>query len=385
MTAADPALGDRLLYGACWEDLEIARTALRIPSGGLVVAIGSAGDNVIGLLLDDPARVVAVDLNPAQTALIELKVAALRSAPAELAAFVGGIPGADGAASTRLARYDALRPLLSAKAVRHWDARTGAIGAGVIHAGRFERYLAWFRRGVLPVVPGRDLVRRMLAAQDVEEQRRLYLEQWDSGAWRRLFRVFFSRRLMAAVGRDPAFFDQFDGGDTGAHFLARAIEGLTATPIRSNPYVTYILSGSYRIPDAAPVYLKPEHATVLAERADRIQVVTGSLMKALRELPDRVVDAFYLSDIFELVDPAGYEAILVEIARTGRPGARLCYWNNLVPRARPESLADRLWSETDLADRLHAEDRAFIYSRFVVETVRETTQSGWSGGISHAA
>jgi S-adenosylmethionine-diacylglycerol 3-amino-3-carboxypropyl transferase len=385
MSAPDLPLGDRLLYGACWEDLAIARAALRIPSGGLVVAIGSAGDNAIGLLLDDPGRVVAVDLNPAQTALIDLKLAALRCAPAELAAFVGGSPEPVGPVPGRLAQYDALRPMLSARTARHWDRHAADIEVGVIHTGRFERYLAWFRRAVLPVIPGRDVVRQMLDAQDVEEQRRLYRDRWDSAAWRGLFRVFFSRRLMAAIGRDPAFFERVEGGDTGAHFLARAIEGLTATPIRRNPYVTYMLSGSYRIPDAAPVYLQPEYLGVLADRARRIQVVTGSLIDTLRELPDRAVDAFYLSDIFELVDPDGYEAILIEIARTGRPGARLCYWNNLVPRTRPASVADRLSSETGVADQLHAEDRAFIYSRFVVEAVRETMRVGRPGGIGHAA
>ncbi|HEX7950264.1 MAG TPA: DUF3419 family protein [Candidatus Limnocylindrales bacterium] len=385
MIRAGLGLGDRLLYGACWEDLAVARAALRIPRGGFVVAIGSAGDNVIGLLLDDPGRVVAVDLNPAQTALVELKLAALRNAPNELAAFVGGVPAAAGGASGRLARYDALRPALHAAAVRHWDARPADIETGVIHTGRFERYLAWFRRGLLPAVPGRHAVRRMLAAQDVEEQRRIYRDAWDSPAWRSLFRVFFSRRLMAAVGRDPAFFDQVDGGDVGAHFLARAIEGLTATPIRRNPYVTYILDGSYRIPDAAPTYLQPEYATVLATRAHCVGVVNGSLLEVLAELPDGVVDAFYLSDIFELVDSAGYEAILTAIARTGRPGARLCYWNNLVPRTRPERLADRLSSEAGLAERLHAADRGFIYSRFVVETVRGATEPVWRAEVSHAA
>jgi S-adenosylmethionine-diacylglycerol 3-amino-3-carboxypropyl transferase len=385
MSAPDLALGDRLLYGACWEDLEIARAALRIPSGGLVVAIGSAGDNAIGLLLDDPGRVVAVDVNPAQTALIELKLAALRCAPSGLAAFVGGIPGPVGPGPGRLATYEALRPMLPPSAARHWDAHAGDITVGVIQTGRFERYLAWFRRALLPVVPGREAVRRMLDAQDVDEQGRLYREQWDSAAWRGLFRVFFSRRLMAAMGRDPAFFDRVEGGNTGAHFLSRAIEGLTATPIRSNPYVTFMLSGSYRIPDAAPAYLQPAHVEVLADRARRIQVVTGSLIETLRELPDRTVDAFYLSDIFELLDPDGYETILVEIARTGRPQARLCYWNNLVPRTRPASLADRLSSEMGVADELHARDRAFIYSRFVVETVRESARVGRSGGIGHAA
>lgn len=385
MTAANLASGDRLLYGACWEDLTIARTALRIPAGGFAVAIGSAGDNVIGLLLDDPRCVLAVDLNPAQTALIELKVAALRGDPARLAGFVGGVPDVAGSVATRLDRYEAIRPGLSAAAARHWDERLEDIADGVIHSGRFERYLGWFRRGVLPIVPGLDAVRRMLAAQDVDEQRRLYRNQWDSAAWRALFRAFFSRRLMAAIGRDPAFFDQVAGGGVGAHFLARAIEGLTRTPVWSNPYVTYILSGSYRLPDAAPAYLQAEHAPLLAGRADRISVFTGSLLEALGEQRDHSVDAFYLSDIFELVDPAGYEAMLAEIARTGRSGARLCYWNNLVPRTRPASLADRLSSETDLADGLHAGDRAFIYSRFVVETVRETARRGPTQGARDAA
>jgi S-adenosylmethionine-diacylglycerol 3-amino-3-carboxypropyl transferase len=354
MTGPSSALGERLLYSACWEDLSIARRALRISKDGLVVAIGSAGDNAIGLLLDDPRRVVAIDVNPAQTALIELKVAAVRTVPGTVAEFVGGVPGAVDRDLTRLDRYARLRPQLSPEAARYWDARTDDIVAGVVHAGRFERYLAWFRRVLLPVVPGRDVVRTMLAAPD-------------------------------ALGRHPAFFDEASATRVGSHFLARAADGLTATPIRTNPYVTFILSGSYRLPDAAPEYLRPANATLLAERADRIDVRTCSLLDALRELPDHSVDAFYLSDIFELADPAGYEESLGEIARVGRPGARLCYWNNLVERTRPESLADRLSAETDLAARLHTEDRAFIYSRLVVEEVRGTSDVRLVGEVVHAA
>ena len=84
-------LGARLLYANCWEDLAVARRALRIPTGGLVVTIGSAGDNAIGLLLDDPRRILAVDLNPAQTALVELKLAAVRSMPGDVAGFTGAL------------------------------------------------------------------------------------------------------------------------------------------------------------------------------------------------------------------------------------------------------------------------------------------------------
>jgi S-adenosylmethionine-diacylglycerol 3-amino-3-carboxypropyl transferase len=42
----------------------------------------------------------------------------------------------------------------------------------------------------------------------------------------------------------------------------------------------------------------------------------------------------------------------------------------LAPRSRPESMAERLLSHDDEAARLFEEDRAFFYSRFVVEEVR---------------
>ena len=375
MIPADVPLGTDLLYGACWEDLAVARTALRVPAGGLVVTIASAGDNAIGLLLDDPRRIVAVDLNPAQTALTELKLAAVRAVPGEVARFVGGMDAGGrldrrGAPRARLDTYAALRRELPGDAARWWDAHPGAIAGGVIHAGRFERYLRWFRQGLLPLVPGRRAVREMLAANDTEEQRRVYRRSWDTPAWRALFRFFFGRRLLAAVGRHPAFFRHTPAGDVGDHYLARAEAGLTDTPIRSNPYATFILSGAYRLPDAAPDYLCPRHAGVLAGRADRLTVWTRPLLEALRDLPARSVDAFYLSDVFELADTADYEECLAEVARTGKPGARVCYWNNLVERSRPDSLAGLLAPQVEIANRLHAVDRAFLYSRLVVEEVR---------------
>jgi S-adenosylmethionine-diacylglycerol 3-amino-3-carboxypropyl transferase len=60
---------------------------------------------------------------------------------------------------------------------------------------------------------------------------------------------------------------------------------------------------------------------------------------------------------------------LAKIAACGRPGGRLAYWNTLVPRSRPDSLADRLRPLTELAERLHRQDKAFFYNRFVVEEI----------------
>jgi S-adenosylmethionine-diacylglycerol 3-amino-3-carboxypropyl transferase len=80
-------------------------------------------------------------------------------------------------------------------------------------------------------------------------------------------------------------------------------------------------------------------------------------------------DAFNLSDIFEYISAQSYEELLRLLIRAAKPGARLAYWNMLVPRRRPESLAARLKPLTQLSDSLFMRDNAFFYSAFVVEEV----------------
>jgi S-adenosylmethionine-diacylglycerol 3-amino-3-carboxypropyl transferase len=365
--AMPEALGRDLLYSQCWEDVDVARAALRIRPGATVLAIAAAGDNTLALLQDDPGRVLAIDVNPSQTALVDLKLAAIGrlTDPDEVRRFLGAADCPD-----RLELYERLRPALTQVARSFWDAAPAKIEGGVIHAGRFERYLAGFRRSILPLVPGRRVVHDMLRASTLSDQRRIYELGWDSRRWRLLFRLSFSRSLLERFGRDRAFFAQCEIEDIGDHYLGRARHALTNVPIWSNPYLTYMLSGRFGSDRRAPDYLRSSVQPVMRARADRIVVQTASLDDVLGAMPADSVDAFYLSDVFELSGPAAYAATLAEIARVGRPGARICYWNNLVTRQRPEDLADRIVSHSDEATSLHARDRAFLYSRLVVESVR---------------
>ena len=360
-------LGRELLYAQCWEDVDIARAALRIRPGASVVAIGAAGDNVLAMLQDDPASVLAVDVHAAQTALAELKIGAIGAIEDANAvrAFLGASPD-----SRRVATYEIIRSTLPVQASRHWDAHVAAIAGGVIHTGRFERYLARFRRSILRLVPGRTAVRELLGSPSLDAQRRVYRERWDTRSWRLLFRLFFSRRILERFGRDPAFFAQCEIRDLGSHYLARARHALTELPAQRNPYLTYMLTGSVGFGPAAPDYLRPEVQAVVRARLPRVAVSTATLDEVLRDLPSRSVDAFYLSDIFELATPVQHDETLAELARVGRRGARICYWNNLAARRRSDALADRITSHADEAAALYAQDRAFIYSAFVVESVR---------------
>ncbi|MCX6865131.1 MAG: DUF3419 family protein, partial [Verrucomicrobia bacterium] len=101
----------------------------------------------------------------------------------------------------------------------------------------------------------------------------------------------------------------------------------------------------------------------------RFEIVQAPLEGMLAEHPQRCFDAFNLSDIFEYMSNSNTADLLEKIAAAANPGARLAYWNMLAPRSRPEALADRLRPCTAEAEHLLAEDRAFFYSRFVVEEV----------------
>lgn len=365
MTALDRAGG--LRYAQCWEDAEVARAALQIKPGATVLAIAAAGDNVLALLQDDPARVLAVDVSPAQTALVHLKMAALAGLAdaGEVRGFLGAQPARD-----RLRMYERVASRLPPAARRQWDSDVHALESGVLSAGRFERYLALFRRAILPIVPGRGTIRAMLAATALEEQRRIYRDRWDSAPWRLMFRAFFSRRFLQAFGRDPAFFDQCEVDDVASHYLGRARHALTNLSITTNPYLTWMLSGRFGRGRRAPDYLERDAQAVIRGRLHRVAVHTASLDAVLANLPSRSVDAFYLSDVFELSTADAYATTLAEIARVGRPGARICYWNNLVTRRRPPVLAAEIETHEAEATALHAGDRAFLYSRLVVESVR---------------
>ncbi len=74
--AAARADFSQIRYAQVWEDADILLTALDIQPTDTVVSIASAGDNALALLGAGAARVVALDLNPAQLACLELRVSA---------------------------------------------------------------------------------------------------------------------------------------------------------------------------------------------------------------------------------------------------------------------------------------------------------------------
>jgi S-adenosylmethionine:diacylglycerol 3-amino-3-carboxypropyl transferase len=352
---------DEVRYANCWEDAAVLARALEPVAGARCLSIASGGDNALFLVARGAAHVLAVDVSPAQLALVQLKARAFAALDhADLLAFLGVRPS-----SARLATYRGLRSSLDDSARAFWDARTAQLERGVIHAGRFERYLRLFRDFVLPLVHGRRTVSALFEPRDAAARRAFYDQRWDRARWRALFRLFFSRLVLGRLGRDPAFFDHVQG-PVAERLLARTRKAFTSLPLHENPYVRYALLGAFG--DALPDYLRPEHHAAIREGLPRLERRQGRLEDVVRELPTASVDAFNLSDVAEYMSATEFARLLVALHRVASPGARFAYWNLLAPRRRPEGLADRL--ATRDAAALHGEARAFFYQALVLEVAR---------------
>jgi S-adenosylmethionine-diacylglycerol 3-amino-3-carboxypropyl transferase len=359
--AAGRADFSAIRYAQCWEDAGILVQALDPGPGKRCLSIASAGDNTLALLARNPEYVLAIDLSLAQLACLELRVAAYRTLQhEELLALIGSIPS-----QNRIKLYRRCRDYLSAPAAHFWDEHSKFVEDGIGGCGKFEGYFKSYRTKILPLIHSRQRIHALLEERAREQRIEFYNHMWNNWRWRSLFRIFFSRRVMGALGRDPKFF-RYVEGCVSERILARTRYALTELEPAKNPYIWWILTGKHN--ESLPFALREENFESIRRNLDRLEWRQAAL-EDLSEA-DGPFDCFNLSDIFEYMSEQNYKEQLRRIVSRSRSGARLAYWNMLAPRKRPEAMADTLDELTDVAASLFARDQAFFYSAFVVERVR---------------
>ena len=122
---APSAFPPTFLYTMSWEDPRADEDFLRIGPGSQVLTLTSGGDNSLTALLSGAARVVSIDINPAQSALLELKAAAVRASHALSYEDVWRLFG-EGKHEAAPQIYErSLAPLLSQSARNFWGTRVG--------------------------------------------------------------------------------------------------------------------------------------------------------------------------------------------------------------------------------------------------------------------
>lgn len=359
---ATKARFDQIRYAQLWEDGAILCSALGLRSGGTLVSIGSAGDNALSMLTLDPARVIAADLSAAQLSAIRLRLAAWPVLDhQELVELMGSRQS-----SRRSALLDRALRYCDSDTADFWDRQRGGVMAfGVGGVGKFERYFRLFRRYCLPLVHSRRTVEDVFTSRSRDERQEFLDRRWNNRRWRWLLKLFFSRRAMGALGRDPAFFDHIEG-EVPDHIAARIAHCFVENDPRDNPYLHWILRGDHAL--ALPHAYEPANHALIRERLDRVQLFHGAIEEVAEQ--DQGIDGWNLSDIFEYMSDVGHEDCYATLIAASNPGARLAYWNMMAPRAMPPSFADKVRPRRDIAGPLAARDRAFFYRDFHVDEVR---------------
>ena len=369
MTAArvslPSAVDDRLYFAQVREDPRAEIAALEPSAGDSLVVVGSGGCTALSLIAAGAGQVTAVDVNRAQNHLIELKLAAVSTlARDEALAFLGAT---DAIARDRLDTYVRLRPLLTAAARSHWDARPALVDAGVLGAGVTERFIRMLVSAMCVLVHPRSRLERMLACQSIEQQRALFAREWNTRRWRLFFALMLNRRVFRRT-YDAAFFAHLEQPSFAEHFRRCAEHALTELPVGDNYFLHHMITGRYpaKAPQGVPPYLTTEGHAELADRRDRLTLVDGSMTDYLRILPDASVTGFSLSNICEWLAPNAIDELFAEIVRVATPGATLCFrnfvgWTEVPPQFRGVVREDRAHG-----DELTKQDRSVVARRIAV-------------------
>lgn len=354
---------DFIRYANCWEDADILVRALKIKEGGSYLSIASSGDNSLSLLSKNPSLVLAIDINPAQLACVELRKSAFKHLSYEGVLEFLGIHES----KNRITLYQKIKNNLSEESRKFWDERYEFIKEGVIHVGKFENYFRLFRKFILPLIHTMKTVDQLLNIHNESERVSFYNQKWNTLRWKLLFRIFFSRKVMGRLGRDPEFFKYVET-DVAGRIFKRAEYALTKLPTDRNPYLEYILTGNFR--NSLPFYLRKENFNSIRTNLDKLILFKGNMQQAFEAHKEIKFDGFNLSDIFEYMNYEQYKEELKNIIEFSKPGSRLVYWNMLAERKYVDGLENKIWFLDEEANNLFEEDNAFFYKSLIIGEVK---------------
>lgn len=358
-------------YSQVCEDFSVLERGLEVSADDDILSIGSAGCNVLALLLREPRSITAVDASGAQIALVELKLAAIRRLdhPTFLI-LMGAGPELASHGAARAAIYQQLRDELPELARRFWDRSADSLQQGLLHCGRLERYFRGFQTEHLARIHPPEVVETLLEQDNATDRMAWFDQRFATEPLRRAFAEYFGQKVLQSHGRDPAQFRYVTTADTGQELFAR-LRAMCARPsVRGNFYLEYFLTCRYRDVDAGPPYLSRPVFDRLKTLIDRVVVTQDSLENVLQRAPSRRFSKANLSDIFEYISEDATAALLRNLATSMRPGGRIAFWNLFVPRPVPSGVGE-LRALREEAEQLHRDDRVFFYQAFhLAEVIR---------------
>ncbi len=320
-----------------------------------VLLVASGGCTALSLLSNPAiAKIEAVDLNPAQLHLIELRRQALLhlSLDEQLR-----LIGADKSASDRdrLSIYASLSQNLPASTKAFWDTRLEQIGFGVNQVGRFEQLFRQLAEKFAQI--GIEPLQEPSVA--IQHPR-----------WRDIFEQVFERdRLIDTFGEAAVNYSM--DRSFGEHFADVFSQALQRFIPNENYFLTQVWGDRYTSDlkgEGVPLYLQASAQNDIHRLGtERLQLHQGAFVDCLQQLAQsEKFDLIQFSNISDWMPLSSLHQMLKEIVYCLNSGGaiigrRLNGDHNLA-----EIMAEHITIDRSLSQELLASDRSFFYREVVV-------------------
>ncbi|MBF0544719.1 MAG: DUF3419 family protein [Candidatus Riflebacteria bacterium] len=357
-----------IVYSNVWEDPELNRLSLQVKPGESVLSVTSGGCNSLCLLLENPGRVVSMDFNPAQCALLEFKKAAISTFDYDDFLGVLGVEflgkPSKYSPEKRISLFHKFRDKLPSDARAFWDENEEIIGKGVFMSGKVEKFFAFYR-WILQKMYDPSKIENLFHQPDIKSQWRAYSDL-NKKRWRFLNRVLLNRFVLSLV-KGAHSFAQVEDPDLSENLNRKLDKAMKNLYNPDNFFMSLMLLGVHYKPESMSPYLLEKNYPLLKKNIDRLESIYGILTHVVERYGKASFDKLNLSNIFEWMDNETFNNVIREAIAISKPKARFAYRYTLArPRQLDAANLEIMQSEPELAQRLFDQDRAFIYESFHV-------------------
>lgn len=366
-----------IVFNMSWEDPEMDRRAFNIQPDDVAVSITSAGCNPLNILCQNPKRLICVDGNPAQNAVMELKMATIATQDHET--FFDIFAARDPRRIEFLYRRD-LRERLSVRSQKFWDRNLKIAAKGLYRFGRMGLFCRLLRAFLRVNRIGRKRIDGFFECRSLEAQTAYYNEHIAPRLWRRPVRMLISfKPFLYLAGVHPKQFKLVHNRHNMYRYIRERIDyALTQVPIYDNYFLSQAVSGRFR-GNRVPPYLLEENFDILRDSLHKIEVVNGWLGPYLDTQPAGSITKFNLLDIFDWMPEALFEQTLRSALRAAKPGSTMIYRSGSYKLDPPDSLKPYFDHDEDLSRELLATDRSMTYGSFYVLHVKDGYPANGNG------
>lgn len=354
----------RLSYSFGNEDWVTEQDALQLKAEDRVIAVTASGDRPLNLLVSDCKEIISVDANPFQTALFDLKRAAMqRLSYEDYLAFLG-----INECKNRLKTLSKLESLMDENSARCWRSHKNKISRGVIYEGVMEKLckkVAFFAG----LYHGSN-IQHLFTFKDLSQQTAFVEGPFKFKSWKKMFELAGHPFFLRIVLNDPGMYKELDSAISPPEYLyGRMEKSLKKFLASENIIASLVLQGKVEERGFSP-YLTKEGFETIRKRADKIIPKTANIISYLEEAPENHFDAFSMSDIASYMKEQDFHRLCRAIYKAAKPGARFCIRQLMSSHTFAPEIAPCFERDEALEKRLDEQDRCFVY-RFRVGTIKK--------------